>query len=238
MPATSPLRDPKLRRIVAAYTVNRLGTWFGFIALAVVVYDQNRSAVAVSALLVAGQVLPAFLVPALVARVEASARRGELSGLYLFEAAATGALAGLVWWHFWLPGILLLVALDGTAALAASALLRAAAPRTAHEWAHAHHDRARPEPEPEDLPAHTYAGQAGIALASGESGLGEVSLGANGSDGSAIDPREASATEAERKANAALNIGFAVTFTLGPALAGLTVPAFGVPVTLLIDTAS
>ena len=57
--------------------------------------------------------------------------------------------------------------------------------------------------------------------------------GANG-----IDPREESATEAERKANAALNIGFAVTFTLGPALAGLAVPAFGVPVTLLIDTAS
>jgi predicted MFS family arabinose efflux permease len=234
---TTPLRSSRLRRIVAAYTVNRLGTWFGFIALAVVVFDQTHSAVAVAGLLLAGQVLPAFLVPALVARVEASARRGELSGLYLLEAAATAALAGLVWWRFWLPGVLLLVALDGTAALAASALLRAAAARCAREWAHAHHDRAarEPEPEPEDLPPHTYAGQAGIALASGETGLGENSL---DPDGAGADAREASATEAERRANAALNIGFAVTFTLGPALAGLTVPAFGVPATLLIDAAS
>jgi predicted MFS family arabinose efflux permease len=234
MTATSPLRDPKLRRIVIAYTVNRLGTWFGFIALAVVVFDQTGSAAAVAALLVCGQVLPAFLTPALVARVETSSRRGELSGLYLFEAAATAALAGLVWQRFWLPGMLLLVALDGTAALAASALLRAAAARTAREWAHAQHERDVPEPE--DLPAHTYAGQAGIALASGETGLGENSFATDGSGGE--DAREASAAEAERKANAALNIGFAITFTLGPALAGLTVPAFGVPVTLLIDTAS
>jgi hypothetical protein len=234
--ASSPLRDPKLRRIVAGYTVNRLGTWFGFIALSVAVYEHTHSAVAVAALLVAGQVLPAFVVPALVARVEASARRGELSALYLFEAAATVALAGLVW-RFWLPGILLLVALDGTAALAASALLRAAAARAAREWSYARHAQAVPAPEP--LPAHTYAGQAGIALAVGESGLGGPELG--GGDGtrrSGIDPREASALEAERRANAAINIGFAVTFTLGPALAGLAVPAFGAPAALLIDAAS
>jgi MFS family permease len=232
--ATTPLRDPKLRRIVTAYTVNRLGTWFGFIALSVAVYEHTHSAVAVAALLIAGQVLPAFVVPALVARVEASSRRGELSGLYLFEAAATAALAGLVW-RFWLPGILLLVALDGTAALAASALLRAAAARRAREWSHSRHVRATPAPE--DLPAHTYAGQAGIASAVGESGLDGNVVG-NSSDGGKIDPREASALEAERRANAALNIGFAITFTLGPALAGLAVPAFGAPAALLIDTAS
>jgi predicted MFS family arabinose efflux permease len=57
-------------------------------------------------------------------------------------------------------------------------------------------------------------------------------------DRSGIDPREASALEAERRANAAINIGFAVTFTLGPALAGLAVPAFGAPAAMLIDTAS
>ena len=230
---TTPLRDPKLRRIVAAYTVNRLGTWFGFIALSVAVYEHTHSAVAVAALLVAGQVLPAFVVPALVARVEASSRRGELSRLYLFEAAATAALAGMVW-RFWLPGILLLVALDGTAALAASALLRAAAARAAREWSYDRH--AQTTPAPEGLPAHTSAGQAGIALAMGESELGGPELG--GADGAGMDPREASALEAERKANAAINIGFAVTFTLGPALAGVAVPAFGAPAALLIDTAS
>ncbi len=236
--APSPLRDPKLRRIVAAYTVNRLGTWFGFIALSVAVYEHTHSAVAVAALLVAGQVLPAFVVPALVARVEAASRRGELSALYLFEAAATAALAGLVW-RFWLPGILLLVALDGTAALAASALLRAAAARAAREWSHERH--AQTVPTPENPPAHTYAGQAGIALAVGESGPGlggpEVG-GGDGVDRASMDPREASALEAERKANAAINIGFAVTFTLGPALAGVAVPAFGAPTALLIDAAS
>jgi hypothetical protein len=128
----SPLASPRLRRIIAAYTVNRLGTWIGTVALSVGVYDRTHSALAVAATLVAAQAVPAFLVPALVAKVEASSRRSELSLLYVFEAAATAALAVLLS-HFWLPGVLLLVALDGTAALAASALLRTQAARTARE---------------------------------------------------------------------------------------------------------
>jgi hypothetical protein len=128
----SPLASPRLRRIIAAYTVNRLGTWIGTVALSVGVYDRTHSALAVAATLVAAQAVPAFLVPALVAKVEASSRRSELSLLYVFEAVATAALAVLLW-HFWLPGVLLLVALDGTAALAASALLRTQAARTARE---------------------------------------------------------------------------------------------------------
>jgi predicted MFS family arabinose efflux permease len=220
------LSSPRLRRIIAAYTVNRLGTWFGLIALAVAVFDHTHSALAVAALLVAGQALPAFLVPALVARVEASSRRGELTRLYLFEAAATAALAALVW-RFWLPGVLLLVALDGTAALAASALLRAAAARRAREWAHARHDHEEAPPARADLPARTYTARAGAAAAADPRRRE-----------SRDDAREASAHEAERRANAGLNIGFAITFTLGPALAGLAVPAFGAPAALLIDTAS
>jgi len=179
---------------VLAYTVNRLGTWFGYVALAIAVFDHTHSAVAVAALLVAGQVLSAFLVPAVVARIEASSARGGLSGLYLFQAIATTALAVLLFWHFSLPAVLVLVALDGTAALAASALLRASAARSARESASELH------------------GAGGVL--------------------------EADAIEAERSANAALNIGFATTFTLGPALAGLAVPAFGVPAALLIDAAS
>jgi MFS family permease len=131
---SSPLDSPRLRRILAAYTINRLGTWFGFVALSVAVFEQTHSTVAVAALLIAAQVLPAFVAPAIVARIEASDRRGELSGLYLFEGVATTALAVLLW-HFWLPAVLLLVALDGTAALAASSLLRAAAARTARAQA-------------------------------------------------------------------------------------------------------
>jgi hypothetical protein len=129
----SALRSPRLRRIIAAYTVNRLGTWFGLVALAIAVFDHTHSAVAVAALLFAWQALPAFLVPIVVARVEASSvRRSELSGLYFFEAVTTAALAVLLW-HFWLPAVLLLAALDGTAALAASALLRTEVARTGRD---------------------------------------------------------------------------------------------------------
>ncbi len=231
--APSPLRSSRVRRIVAAYTVNRLGTWFGFIALSIAVYDQTASAAAVAALLLASQVIPAFMVPVLVARVETSGRRGALSRLYLFEALATAALAAVVMWHFTLAAVLVLVALDGTAALAASALLRAAAARAAREWSYDHH--AQTTSPATSLPAQTYAGQAGLALATGESGLSSAGFAAEGEGG---DAREASAQEAERRANAAINIGFAITFTLGPALAGPTVSAFGVPVALLIDVAS
>ncbi len=128
----SPLESGRLRRIIAAYTVNRLGTWFGVVALMVAVYDHTHSALAVAALLLAWQALPAFVVPALVARVEASKRRRELSGLYLFEALATAALAVLLG-RFSLAPVLVIAALDGTAALAASALLRAEVARAARE---------------------------------------------------------------------------------------------------------
>lgn len=136
---TSWLQSPQLRRIVASYTINRLGTWFGFIAVSLAVFDKTHSALAVAAVLLLGEALPAFVVPAVVARVESSPERSELSQLYFFEAIATTALAVLLW-HFWLPAVLLLVALDGTAALAASALLRAAAAHSAREQALARAD--------------------------------------------------------------------------------------------------
>lgn len=128
----STLRSPGLRRILVAYAANRLGTWFGLVALSLAVFDHTHSALAVAGLLLAWQAVPAFVVPAVIARVEASRRRSELSALYFFEAAVTAALAVLLW-HFWLPGVLLLAALDGTAALAASALLRAAVARAARD---------------------------------------------------------------------------------------------------------
>jgi predicted MFS family arabinose efflux permease len=128
----SPLSSPRLRRILVAYTVNRLGSWVGLVALSLAVFDRTHSPLAVAALLFAWQALPAFLVPAVVARVEASARKSELSGLYIFEAVTTAALAVLLW-HFWLPAVLLLAALDGTAALAANALLRAEVARAGRD---------------------------------------------------------------------------------------------------------
>ncbi|HEV3322896.1 MAG TPA: MFS transporter [Solirubrobacteraceae bacterium] len=123
--------SPRLRRILAAYTVNKLGTWFGTVALSLAIYDHTHSAAAVTALFVA-RYLPALAVPALVARVEASTRRRALSALYAFEALCTLLLAALVW-HFLLPAILVLVALDGALELTASSLLRAQAARAGAE---------------------------------------------------------------------------------------------------------
>jgi hypothetical protein len=185
------LSSPQLRRIILAYTVNRLGTWFGLLALVIAVYDHTHSALAVSALMFAGLALPAFAVPAIVARVEASRGRGELSALYVFEAGVTAGLAVLLW-HFSLAAVLVLVALDGTAALAANALLRAEVARAARD------DLA-------DAPQ--------LAGASAE------------------DQRH----EAERKANAALNVAFSVTFVLGPVLGGAVVATAGASTALFID---
>jgi Major Facilitator Superfamily len=193
----SPLESSRLRRILTAYTVNRLGTWLGLVALMLAVFDNTHSAIAVAALLLAGQALPAFVVPAVVARVEASARRSELSGLYFFEAVTTAALAVLLW-HFWLPAVLLLAALDGTAALAASALLRAEVARAA---------RDQVEASPQNVTRTT-------------------------------ETLEQDKHEAERKANAALNVALSGTFVLGPAIGGVVVAAAGAPTALFIDVGS
>lgn len=180
----------QLRRIVLAYAVNRLGGWIGLLALVLAVYDHTHNALAVSGLLFVGQALPALVVPALVARVEASKRRGELSALYAFEAVVTAGLAVLMW-HFSLAAVLVLVAVDGAAALAASALLRAELARAARDWA-----------------------------------------------GRQDAPEGLAADEAERAANATLNIAFSITFVLGPAIGGAITAAAGAPTALFVDVGS
>jgi predicted MFS family arabinose efflux permease len=203
----STLKSARLRRIIAAYTVNRLGTWFGLLALLVAVFDHTHSALAVAALMFAGQALPALVVPAVVARVEASRRRSELSYLYFFEALATAALAVLLW-HFWLPAVLLLMALDGTAALAASALLRAEVARAARDQVEDELAGGRPAIAHGERRAHTD-GQMHEAV-----------------------------HEAERRANAVLNVAFSATFVLGPAIGGAVVAIAGGPAALFIDVGS
>jgi hypothetical protein len=193
----SPLKSSRLRRILVAYTVNRLGSWVGLVALSLAVFDHTHSALAVAALLFAWQALPALLTSAVVARVEASVRRSELSGLYLFEAVATAALAVLLW-HFWLPAVLLLAALDGTAALASSALLRAEVARVAR-------DQVNGQP-----------------------------AGARGP----VKSLEADLQEAERKANAAMNVAACIAFVAGPVVGGVVVAAVGAPAALFVDVGS
>jgi hypothetical protein len=159
--------SPTLRRILSAYTVNRLGSWLGLIALSLAVFDHTHSALAVALLLFAWQALPAFVVPAVVARVEASTRRHELSGLYGIEAAATAAIAILLA-HFSLPGILFLAVVDGTAALAASSLLRTEAARCGREALvdpTAIDDSARPSQDAVDAAENQVTAVVAIALA-------------------------------------------------------------------------
>ena len=194
------LRSRKLRRIILAYGINRLGTWFGLLALLIATYDHTQSPLAVSGLMFAALALPAFAVPPLVARVEASRRRAALARLYLFEAAVTTALAFLLS-HFSLPIVLVLVTVDGTAALAATALLRA-------EVARAGRDQRADTP-----------------------GVGD---GTRPEDQAGEEIRH----QAEREANAALNVAFSLTFVLGPALGGAAVAGFGATAALLIDAGS
>lgn len=198
-----------MRRILLAYTVNQLGTWFAYVALMLSVYDHTHSALAVAGLLVAGRLLPALLTPTLVAAVELSSRRGGLSRLYMLEGVVAVALAALLW-HFWLPGVLVLVAIDGTAALTAGALLRATAARVAVE------ELARD-------------GKNSIGRGTGVAGPGLAAL---------EDAGESAEETAQREANAALNVAFTASVTLGPAVSGVIVAAAGSPTALLIDAVS
>jgi predicted MFS family arabinose efflux permease len=112
-------------RLLATYTVNRLGDHVGIVALALLVYDQTGDALAVSGLFVAMEFLPAFAAPALVARVDQAPFRRVLPALYVAEAALFAALAVLAD-DFSLPVVLALAFLDGLCMLAARGLTRAA----------------------------------------------------------------------------------------------------------------
>ena len=136
-----------------------------------------------------------------------------------------------MWRQFWLPGILLLVALDGTAALAASALLRAAAARSAREWAHDHH--AQSAPAPESLPAQTFAGQVGIALVAGEQGIEDSEIGMGATSRARRARRRPSAGRTPRSTSASRSRS-----RWARRSPGWWLPAFGAPAALLIDAAS
>lgn len=206
-------KSARLRRILLAYTVNELGTWFGYVALAVAVYDHTHSAVAVAGLFIAGRLFPALLTPALVARVEASTGRGGLSRLYAIEVVTSVALA-LQLPNLMLPAVLVLVAIDGTAALAANALLRAAVAHIAAEEAPALDDRAS---------------------APGRSRLAATASAPQRSEWTAAQASPEEVEVAQRKANAALNVAFTGAVTLGPALAGGFVAVAGGQAALYLD---
>jgi hypothetical protein len=122
--ALAPLRVAGFKVLAGGYTINELGNWLGDIALAVLVFDQTGSALATALLFVGTRFVPAFVAPAIVARVEALRPRLSLPLLYGADAVVFAVLALLASEHFTLALVVALGAVDGTLALAARALTR------------------------------------------------------------------------------------------------------------------
>jgi len=119
------LRVPSFGRLAVTYALNEMADWFASIALAVLIYDQTRDPLATTALFLGNRFLPAFIVPALSARLDSLPAARTLAGMYVVEAIALAALA-VTSGAFWLPAVLLLACFDGTMASTARALTRSA----------------------------------------------------------------------------------------------------------------
>ena len=110
------------RRLALAYTVNAIGNWLAEIALVILVYRATGSAIAVVGLMVAGQLLPALVAPALLARLEG---RRVLPLLHVLEAVLLASLA-LLGEAAPLAAVVAVVFADGVLGLAARALVKSA----------------------------------------------------------------------------------------------------------------
>jgi MFS family permease len=121
----APIRVPAFGRLLAGYTLNSFGDHVGLVALAVLVYAETGSAIATTALFIAGQFLPAFIAPVTTARVDQMPVRGVLSSIYVAEAALFGGLAMLAG-SFSLGPVLLLACVDGALMLTARGITRGA----------------------------------------------------------------------------------------------------------------
>ncbi|MDQ4040241.1 MAG: MFS transporter [Actinomycetota bacterium] len=123
--ALAPLRVRSFSRLAAAYTVNEVGDWLGLVALSVLVFRETDSALAMTGLFLAANLVPAFLAPLLTARIDRTSVRRALPVIYLVEGAIFVALA-LLADRFSLPVVLALALADGVLLLTARALSRAA----------------------------------------------------------------------------------------------------------------
>lgn len=121
--ALAPLRVRPFGRLLISYTVNSVGDVAGIVALALLVYEETKDPLATTALFIAAEFLPAFLAPALTARIDQLSLRRVLPCIYLLEAALFGILA-LVATSFLLPLVLLLTFVDGIFMLTARGLTR------------------------------------------------------------------------------------------------------------------
>jgi predicted MFS family arabinose efflux permease len=123
--ALAPLRVRPFGRLLTSYTVNSIGDSVGIVALAVLVYAETKDPLATTALFLTAEFLPAFIAPAVTARVDQLALRRVLPLIYVIEAVLFGLMA-FVATEFALILILVLTFLDGIFMLTARGLTRSA----------------------------------------------------------------------------------------------------------------
>jgi hypothetical protein len=121
-----PLSRPPFGRLFGSYTVNELGDSVGIVALALLVYEGTGEAAATAAFFVAAKFVPAFIAPALTARLDQLELRRTLGSLYVIEAFLFAMLAYVAAGHYTLGLVLVLAVLDGTLAVTARGLTRGA----------------------------------------------------------------------------------------------------------------
>lgn len=122
----APLRVGGFGRLLGSYVLNQLGDAVAIVALSVLVFDESGSALATAGLFLAAKFLPAFLAPALVARVDQLPVRRVLTAIYAAEAVVFAGLA-LIAQHYSYGAVMGLALVDGVLALSARALSRGAA---------------------------------------------------------------------------------------------------------------
>ncbi|HEY3726639.1 MAG TPA: MFS transporter [Solirubrobacteraceae bacterium] len=119
------LRLPVYRRLLVAYGLNELAWSVGTLALSVLVYRRTGSVLGSTAFFLTAQILPAFVAPVLVARLDQRPMRTLLPALYTLEAVIFGLLA-------WMAGslaisiVLALAFADGVVAVVARSFSRTA----------------------------------------------------------------------------------------------------------------
>jgi MFS family permease len=124
-PVSRSLRVRGFPALAASYAINELGDNLGLIALAILVLDETNSALAVTALFIAGKFVPALIAPALTAALDRRRVSRVLPALYVLEAAAFAGLASVAG-AFWLPAVAALAFADGLMAVTARGLSRGA----------------------------------------------------------------------------------------------------------------
>jgi MFS family permease len=112
--------------LAASYALNELGDNLGVIALAILVLDRTGSALATTALFLAGKFVPAFVAPLLTAALDRVPVGRVLPVIYVLEAGAFAALAAQASAAFLLPAVLALALVDGLLAITARGLSRGA----------------------------------------------------------------------------------------------------------------